>query len=144
MNIEFPDTHYAKSDDKPLKARLETFFNRDDVQEKLGAVARHIFPQGLDTSPFPKAYGLVTVGLAVFGVSPETDGDPHNLCGAVIHAAANAKNDATMDRSVRAGLDSCAKQMLSIVEADVSKGALKSDILAAAKNAKLTYDKGVV
>ena len=142
MEIRFTDTFFSENENVPLKLRLLGFFNRPDVQEKLAALAKHIFPNLVETSKPVDGYSIATAGLTLFGLTIETDGNPHNLCGALIHALAGSKKDSTMDRRTREGLESCVKQMLTIVDTDTSKSTLKDAILGMAKRANLTYDRG--
>jgi hypothetical protein len=132
VEIRFIDTFFSEDENAALKSQLQDFFNQPDVQKKLEAAARHIFPNLAKPSEPIFGYSMVSTGLTVFGLTAKMEGNPHNLCGALIHALAGLKEDKTMAYSTLEGLESCVKQMLTIVNADTRKSALKTAILTIA------------
>jgi hypothetical protein len=123
-----------------LKQQLEDFFNREDVHKKLSAVAKHVFTSGVTVAD--SNYGMSAVALSAFGSEKETDGDPHNLAGAVIQAFAVAKDDRDIERSVVAGLKNCTAELIGVVQR-AQDCSLKSLIIGHAKSSQLIIDKGV-
>jgi hypothetical protein len=140
MNVVFGSQHFSGPADAPLKDKLSVFFNRPDVYEKMMRVSGHIFEGGRKRD----GYALSTYGLQIFSGNPETDGDPYNLCAAVLHATHDMRKDAEAPQVVKAGLEQVARELCTLAEVTPGNGELKTGILHAAKTSGINEGKGKV
>ncbi len=142
MTIELSPDLYPEPIDAPLKMRLEPFFNRADVVQKMRDVAAHVLPVGT-RHEVRKGYGMISWGLHDF-IDGTKSADPHNLCAGIMHVLKASEDDKDMPNATRAGLKSVVNQMLAIVNTESTKvGTLKKNILDYAQREGITQEKGV-
>lgn len=135
MQLEFSNTHYNDPASMVLTPRLEAFFNRADIQQKLQAAAQHMVPNG----QLRGHYALSSYELSIFdNAGGGHDGNPFNLASAVITAYKDLKADRTAPAMVTAGMESVAKQLVSVIDLTTTDSELKSDIMRTAKHAGIT------
>jgi hypothetical protein len=133
LEIKFAAHSYSRAADSLLKQRLEEYFNRPDIQKKMEAVAQHIIPNPAQPHSVRAGYGAFTAPmLGVFGVTTISDGDPFNLCSAILHSYVSAGKDQTMSATLRADFEAVTAGMFAIVGKTRKTSDLRNSIMAAA------------
>jgi hypothetical protein len=143
LEITFAAHAYNRTADLVLKQRLKEYFNRPEIQKKMEAVAQHIIPNPAQPHCVRAGYGVFMAPmLGVFGVTTISDGDPFNLCSALLRSCVDAGKDQTMSATLRADFEAVTTGMLAIVDKARKTSDLRNSIMAAAAAGGFMQERG--
>lgn len=140
--ITFSKELFKDDASQELKTKLETFYNKPEVNERMTLLANTLFPN--DSFALPSGMPLAAYMLHDFK-NPETNIDPHNLSAAILwvweYTHENRKAPLFSPR-VQLGLERTVGQLLDVLASTKETSPLKTAITSNLSNLSFVPHQG--